>query len=96
MTNAKLRSKRKKGNMQFSADEYKFNALCEEELLRLFPSPRYFQIHFGHVHEKVELANTRLTELMQSIERLESRLDQLRTGSEPGHANDKPDCVPIE
>lgn len=79
MTNAKLRSKRKKGDAHYSANDYQFEALNEAELVELFPSSRYFQIHFTHVHEKVELAQTRLNELMQSIERLETKLDQLKT-----------------
>lgn len=48
-----------------------------DDLLAAFPLPRYFQIHFQHIHERNENIHQELAELKHYVSQLESRLDEL-------------------
>ena len=72
-----LRSTHKKLLSQRVAQNDRFDSIGTEELLELFPLPRYFQIHFTHIHENCERANSQLDELKQRIDRVEQKLDRL-------------------
>ncbi len=77
MNNMAVRTKQKKIPHQRGMHNYQYDSLGIEELLELFPLPRYFQIHFGHIHDNTEQAMRQLDELKQRIERVEEKLDQL-------------------
>jgi hypothetical protein len=51
--------------------------LSDAALLKLFPLPRYFQIHFQHIHENSELFKEELTELKHTTQQLNAKLDML-------------------
>ncbi len=46
-------------------------------LLASFPLPRYFQIHFQHIHERTDQVHQELTELKIYVNNLETKLDAL-------------------
>lgn len=48
-----------------------------DDLLAVFPLPRYFQIHFQHIHERNENIHQELCDLKHKANQLESRLDEL-------------------
>jgi hypothetical protein len=50
-----------------------------DELLAVFPLPRYFQIHFQHIHERNEKIHQELSDLKHKANQVESRLDDLLT-----------------
>jgi hypothetical protein len=52
---------------------------CQEhdDLLASFPLPRYFQVHFQHIHERTDNINQELTELKVYVNRLEAKLDAM-------------------
>jgi hypothetical protein len=52
---------------------------CQEhdDLLASFPLPRYFQVHFQHIHERTDDAHQELAELKIYMNKLESKLDRL-------------------
>ncbi|MFZ2169354.1 MAG: hypothetical protein WAW61_06895 [Methylococcaceae bacterium] len=47
----------------------------EDDLIDLFPLPRYFQIHFEHIHDNSHEVQGKLTHLNHD---LQSQLDQLK------------------
>lgn len=80
MDNIAVRGKHKKMPHRQAMHRYQFDAVDAEELQDLFPLPRYFQIHFNHIHENVERLEHQLDELKQSVSRVEDKLDQLLAG----------------
>lgn len=62
-------------NDQF--DSLEFDSIKAEELLKSFPLPRYFQVHFSHIHDNCEHAKHQVEELKQSVERVEEKLDRV-------------------
>lgn len=54
-----------------------YSQLSEADLLKLFPLPRYFQIHFQHAHENSEKLKAELAELQHSTAQLNAKLDLL-------------------
>lgn len=52
-------------------------SLTEDDLLKLFPLPRYFQVHFQHVHENADNAQRKIDQLQRHMIRLEAKLDIL-------------------
>lgn len=47
-----------------------------DDLIDLFPLPRYFQVHFTHIHENTEVAQHKLDQLKQTLTKLETKLDR--------------------
>lgn len=68
---------KKKLSTKQAEHNYDFDAFEIEELLEQFPLPRYFQIHFNHVHENCEQVKQQFHELTQRAERIEQKLDRL-------------------
>lgn len=56
---------------------YNFDSVDVEELVAQFPLPRYFQIHFSHVHENCEQVKKQFNELSQRVDKIEQKLDKL-------------------
>lgn len=52
-------------------------SLTEDDLLELFPLPRYFQVHFQHVHENADNVQRKINHLQRHMLRLEAKLDIL-------------------
>jgi hypothetical protein len=48
-----------------------------DDLLSSFPLPRYFQIHFQHIHERTDNVHQELAELKLYVNKLETKLDAL-------------------
>lgn len=49
----------------------------QDNLLPSFPLPRYFQVHFQHIHERTDAVHRELAELKIHVHQLESKLDAL-------------------
>jgi hypothetical protein len=49
----------------------------EEELIDLFPLPRYFQVHFEHLHENTQVLNRDVAQLKQALEKVDEKLERL-------------------
>ncbi len=47
----------------------------QDNLLQSFPLPRYFQVHFQHIHERTDTVHKELTELKSHINTLETQLN---------------------
>ena len=71
------RSKRRSVAQQHAVYDYCFDSVATEELLELFPLPRYFQIHFNHVHENTDRVKQQCEELEQQVRRIEDKLDRI-------------------
>ena len=78
----------------------KRSIMKEDDLIDLFPLPRYFQIHFGHIHDNSheiqgELNHlnhdfhNQLDQLKETLAKVEGKLDRfialLDDHIEPGH-----------
>ncbi|MGR9051153.1 MAG: hypothetical protein ACU84J_00750 [Gammaproteobacteria bacterium] len=77
MDNLSLRLDPQKMAPRKSIPKDAYDSVSSEELLELFPLPRYFQIHFGHIHDNAEAAKHQLNELKESLDRVEKKLDRL-------------------
>ncbi len=49
----------------------------EDDLIDLFPLPRYFQIHFQNVHENNHELQNELAQLKQYVARVDDKLERL-------------------
>jgi hypothetical protein len=49
----------------------------DEELIELFPLPRYFQVHFQHLHENTHALQSELAQLKQAVAGVDKKLEQL-------------------
>lgn len=49
----------------------------EDDLIDLFPLPRYFQIHFQNVHENNHELQNELAQLKQYVAKVDDKLDRL-------------------
>ncbi|MDO9214085.1 MAG: hypothetical protein Q8Q54_12570 [Methylococcales bacterium] len=49
----------------------------DDDLLSSFSLPRYFQIHFQHIHERTDNVHEELAELKLYVNKLETKLDAL-------------------
>ena len=49
----------------------------EDSLVELFPLPRYFQIHFQHIHDNAGNVQTEISDLKAYIAKVDAKLDQL-------------------
>lgn len=50
---------------------------ANDDLLASFPLPRYFQVHFQHIHERTDAVHEELAALKIYVHQLESKLDTL-------------------
>jgi hypothetical protein len=48
-----------------------------DDLLALFPLPRYFQLHFQHLQERTDTVHQELAELKTYVNKLETKLDRV-------------------
>lgn len=48
-----------------------------DELIELFPLPRYFQVHFEHIHDNADALRREVRQLRQYAASLEAKLDTL-------------------
>lgn len=51
--------------------------ISEAELVKLFPLPRYFQIHFQHIHENIDELKTDTQNLREAVLEINTKLDLL-------------------
>jgi hypothetical protein len=49
----------------------------EDDLIDLFPLPRYFQVHFQHVHENVHDLQGELVQLKDYVAKVDEKLERL-------------------
>jgi hypothetical protein len=59
----------------------------DDDLIYLFPQPRYFQVHFQHVHENTHDLQAELVQLKQYVARVDEKLERLMSllGRLPEH-----------
>ena len=48
----------------------------EDDLIDLFPLPRYFQVHFEHIHENTGDVQGKLDRLTRTLATVEGKLDR--------------------
>ncbi|MFZ2726084.1 MAG: hypothetical protein WAX77_07545 [Methylococcaceae bacterium] len=49
----------------------------EDDLIDLFPTARYFQIHLRYIHDTNETMNTELQQLKEAVFKLDNKLDSI-------------------
>jgi len=49
----------------------------DDDLIDLFPLPRYFQVHFQHVHENTHDLQSELVELKDYVAKVDEKLERL-------------------
>jgi hypothetical protein len=59
-----------------------------DDLIDLFPLPRYFQVHFQHVHDNSHDLQTELAQLKDYVVKVDEKLEQLMSllSRPPEHA----------
>jgi hypothetical protein len=67
-----------KRNTEFTPtrDSKKRNITEEDDLIDLFPLPRYFQVHFEHIHDNAHDIQSQLDQLKQTLASVEDKLDR--------------------
>ncbi len=50
---------------------------ADDDLIDLFPLPRYFQVHFQHVHENTHDLQDELLELKNYVAKVDEKLERL-------------------
>jgi len=50
---------------------------ADDDLIDLFPLPRYFQVHFQHVHENTHDLQGELLELKDYVAKVDAKLERL-------------------
>ncbi len=60
----------------------------DDDLIDLFPLPRYFQVHFQHVHENTHDLQGELVELKDYVAKIDEKLERLMAllSRSPEHA----------
>jgi predicted RNase H-like nuclease (RuvC/YqgF family) len=48
----------------------------DDDLIDLFPLPRYFQVHFEYLHENNQALRDQVKQLQQTLAELEAKLDR--------------------
>ena len=51
----------------------------DDDLIDLFPLPRYFQVHFQHVHENTHDLQGELVQLKDYVAKVDEKLERLMT-----------------
>ncbi|MFZ2169613.1 MAG: hypothetical protein WAW61_08260 [Methylococcaceae bacterium] len=49
----------------------------DDDLIELFPLPRYFQVHFQHVHENTHNLQGELVQLKDYVAKVDEKLERL-------------------
>ena len=49
----------------------------ENDPIDLFPLPRYFQVHFEHIHDNAHDIQSQLDQLKQTFASMEGKLDRI-------------------
>lgn len=76
MTTSKLVQERKRGSAPPKMP--KERSVHEgDDLMDLFPLPRYFQVHFQHVHENSHEIRAQIVQLREYVTQVEMKLDRL-------------------
>ncbi|MGZ4968254.1 MAG: hypothetical protein ACXV8O_03215 [Methylobacter sp.] len=55
----------------------KRNVKKDDDLIDLFPLPRYFQVHFQHVHENTHDLQGELVQLKDYVAKVDEKLERL-------------------
>lgn len=76
MPTSKLVQERKRGAMPPKMPEER-SVHEGDDLLDLFPLPRYFQIHFQHVHENSRDIQAQMVQLKEYVRQVDVKLDRL-------------------
>ncbi|MGZ5054011.1 MAG: hypothetical protein ACXWAT_03585 [Methylobacter sp.] len=50
---------------------------AEDEPINLFPQPRYFQVHFQHVHENAHDLRGELAQLKDYVTKVDEKLERV-------------------
>jgi len=50
---------------------------AEDDLIDLFPQPRYFQVHFQHVHENTHDLRGELAQLKDYVTKVDEKLERV-------------------
>jgi len=53
------------------------NITKDDDLIDLFPLPRYFQVHFQHVHDNAHDLQAELSQLREYVAKVDEKLDRL-------------------
>lgn len=59
------------------AEINEYSQLNEQELIKLFPLPRYFQIHFQQLHENIDTLKEDTQSLKNTVQEMNTKLDLL-------------------
>ncbi|NOQ35616.1 MAG: hypothetical protein GQ569_06940 [Methylococcaceae bacterium] len=51
--------------------------ISEDEIIELFPLPKYFQIHFQNIHDNSHELKAELASVKQSIAQFDDKLEQV-------------------
>ncbi|MCX7101185.1 MAG: hypothetical protein NTX38_06755 [Methylobacter sp.] len=49
----------------------------EDDLIDLFPLPRYFQVHFQHMHENAHELKSEMAQLKDYVAKVDEKLERL-------------------
>ena len=49
----------------------------DDDLIDLFPLPRYFQVHFQHTHENTDKLKSELSQLKDYVDKVDEKLERL-------------------
>lgn len=60
-------------------NQQQIDFLDHDALIGFFPLPRYFQIHFQHIHDNAALLRKEVDQLKQYPASMEAKLDKLPT-----------------
>jgi hypothetical protein len=76
MTTPKLAQERKRSSKPPKIPEER-RVHEGDDLLDLFPLPRYFQVHFQHVHENARDIQAQMIQLREYVTQVDVKLDRL-------------------
>ena len=76
MQTLKLSHEHKSPHAQANSDNGHF-AKKDDCLLKLFPKPQYFQVHFQHLHEHNQQLHEELAQLKDTVAQLDEKLGRL-------------------
>jgi hypothetical protein len=78
MTTSKLAQERKRSSKPPKMPEER-RVHEGDDLLDLFPLPRYFQVHFQHVHENAKDIQAQMIQLREYVTQVDVKLERLTT-----------------
>ena len=77
MTTLKLLQEEQKNKCEPAKASENRSIQKNDDLIDLFPSPRYFQVHFQHLHDNTENNQAELARLKDHLAKVEDKLDRL-------------------